>query len=487
MKKMKSILTNLDQGLMLILMLAFLDCSPGCSKEDKGSDGDKNPTVTTSELSCWLTTSDQKNLMKKQTESLLFTEKINGYPTIQIDSTVTYQEIDGFGFTLTGGSARLINSLDNETKQNLLTELFAFDSTFIGVSYLRISIGASDLSETDFTYDEMPDGQTDPDLEHFTVDMEQEHLIPLLKMVLEINPDIKILGSPWTAPTWMKTNNAYIGGSLKPEYYTTYANYFVKYIQAMAREGISIDAITIQNEPLHPGNNPSMYMEAADQAVFVKNHLGPVFEAAGIKTKIIIYDHNADKPEYPISILNDPEAKKQVDGSAFHLYGGTISALTQVHNAHPDKNLYFTEQWVGGPSNFSGDLSWHVENLIIGGPRNWCRTVLEWNLASDPDYQPHTEGGCTNCLGALTIANRVSRNVAYYIIAHASKFVRPGSVRIASNIPENLNNVAFLTPTGKKVLIVLNNSGIEKKFNIRFKSNQATTSLPSGAVATYIW
>ena len=248
MKKMKSILTELVQGLMLILMLVFLGCSPGCAKEDKGLDGDKNPTVTTSELSCWLTTSNQKNLMKKQTDALMFSDEINGYPTIQVDSTVTYQEIDGFGFTLTGGSARLINTLDNETKQNLLTELFAFDSTFIGVSYLRISIGASDLSETDFTYDEMPDGQTDPDLEHFTVDMEQEHLIPLLKMILKINPDIKILGSPWTAPTWMKTNNAYIGGSLKPEYYTTYANYFVKYIQAMAREGISIDAITIQNE-----------------------------------------------------------------------------------------------------------------------------------------------------------------------------------------------------------------------------------------------
>ncbi|MCK7556613.1 hypothetical protein MKQ70_16940 [Chitinophaga sedimenti] len=266
-----------------------------------------------------------------------------------------------------------------------------------------------------------------------------------------MNPQLKILGSPWSAPTWMKTNNAFKGGSLKPEYYSVYAQYFVKYIQAMKAEGIAIDAITIQNEPLHGGNVPSMVMQPAEQADFIKNHLGPAFRAANITTKIILYDHNADRPDYPLAILADAQAAQYVDGSAFHLYGGPITALTQVHDAYPNKHVYFTEQWVGGPGNFGDDLRWHVSTLIIGATRNWSRNVLEWNLAADPDYKPHTDGGCTSCLGALTIANGgFVRNVAYYIIAHAAKFVRPGSVRVASNIEGGLENVAFQRADGKK-------------------------------------
>jgi glucosylceramidase len=256
----------------------------------------------------------------------------------------------------------------------------------------------------------------------------------------------------------------------------------------MKAEGIAIDAITIQNEPLHPGNNPSMYMTAADQADFIKKSLGPAFAAANIKTKIIVYDHNADRIDYPLLILNDPEAAKYVDGSAFHLYGGSIDDLSKVHNAFPDKNLYFTEQWVGAPGNLAGDLAWHVRTLIIGGTRNWCRNVLEWNLAADPSNDPHTVGGCDQCLGTITInGSGVTRNPAYYILAHAAKFVRPGSVRIGSNITGNLPNVAFKTPDGKKVLIVINDNGAAQQFNIRFKNKTVTTTLEKGAVGTFVW
>jgi glucosylceramidase len=243
----------------------------------------------------------------------------------------------------------------------------------------------------------------------------------------------------------MKDNNDSKGGSLKHEYFEVYAEYFVKYIKAMKNEGINIKAITIQNEPLHPGNNPSMFMSAEDQKLFLKSYLGPTFEANNIITKIILYDHNADRIDYPISILNANDARKYTDGSAFHLYAGEISDLTKVHNAHPDKNIYFTEQWIGAPSNFAGDFSWHINNLIIGATRNWCKIVLEWNLSSNPQLTPHTDrGGCTNCLGGITIdGDKVIRNPGYYIVAHASKFIRPGSIRIGSNIPENLNNVAF--------------------------------------------
>lgn len=439
-----------------------------------------------SSVAMWLTTPDQKYLFEEQAP-LALNNQSNNYPTIQVNPSVSFQTMDGFGYTLTGGSATLIHSLTDDLRSQLLNELFGTEGKNIGVSYLRISIGASDLSATDFTYDEMPEGETDENLEHFTIEMEKTDLIPILKEILEINPEIKILGSPWTPPTWMKTNRSFVGGSLKPEYYRVYANYFVKYIKAMAAEGITMDAITVQNEPLHPGNNPSLLMQATEQADFVKNHLGPVFEAEGIKTKIIVYDHNADRPDYPLTILNDPEAKKYVDGSAFHLYGGPIEALSQVHDAHPDKNIYFTEQWVGGPSNFAGDFGWHIENLIIGAPRNWSRIVLEWNLAADPDYKPHTDGGCTQCLGALTITDRVIRNTAYYIIAHAAKFVRPGSVRIHSDLPENLKNVAYQTPDGKKVVIVLNTSNSEKNFNIQCGDNQFTSALVAGGVATFVW
>ena len=371
----------------------------------------------------------------------------------------------------------------------MLKEFFGSDSNSISISYLRVSIGASDLSASVYTYDDMPSGQTDVNLQNFSLRKDQSSVISVLKQILAINPNIKILGSPWTAPTWMKSNNNSVGGSLLPQYYAAYANYFVKYIQAMKAEGITIDAVTPQNEPLHGGNNPSMVMQPAEQADFIKNHLGPAFQTAGLTTKIILYDHNADRPDYPITILNDPDAKKYVDGSAFHLYAGPISALSQVHNAHPDKNVYFTEQWVGGPGNFSGDLLWHVENLIIGGTRNWSRNVLEWNLANDPSYQPHTDnGGCTNCLGALTIdGSSVTRNVSYYIIAHASKFVRPGSVRIESSNPGSLVTVAFKNPEGKKVLIVLNKGAVTQTFNIKYKGKIVTPTLNSGAVGTFVW
>ena len=436
----------------------------------------------------WLTSPESNILFKPQRFFFDAENKINKDPTILVDLSQTYQSIDGFGNCLTGGSATLLHRMDAGSRAAILKELFAADGNNIGISYLRISIGASDLSDRVFSYDDLGEGETDPGMNRFSLNAEKRDLIPILREILAINPGIKILGSPWSAPTWMKTNNSGKGGSLKKEWFDAYARYFVKYLEGMKAEGIKIDAITIQNEPLHPGNTPSMYMVAEDQALFIKQSLGPAFKAAKLKTKIIVYDHNADRPDYPLTILNDPEAAQYVDGSAFHLYGGTIGALTPVHNAHPDKNLYLTEQWVGAPGNLKEDLAWHVRTLIIGGTRNWCRNVLEWNLASDPEYKPHTPGGCTECLGTITInGNDIIRNPAYYILAHAAKHVRPGSVRIGSNTSDELPNVAFTTPEGKKVLIVQNNSGGMKNFNIQFKHKTTSASLEKGAVGTYVW
>ncbi len=463
---------------------ALLSINSNCSKADKKSD----PVPGGNEISWWLTKSDQSVLLKKQSTNFLFDAPANSNPTIEIDSAQALQTVDGFGYTLTGGSAYLINKLSTAQKASLLQELFGKDESSISISYLRISIGASDLSREVFSYDDMPVGQTDPTLASFGLAKDTVDLIPLLKEIIAIDPTIKIMGSPWSPPVWMKDNGSSIGGSLLPQYYGVYAQYFVKYIQAMKNKGITIDAITPQNEPQHGGNNPSMVMSAVQQLDFIKNHLGPAFRAANITTKIIIWDHNCDNPNYPITILNDAAAKQFIDGSAFHLYNGDISALSTVHNAHPDKALYFTEQWTGANGSFDGDLKWHIRNVIIGSMRNWGRVALEWNMANDASYNPHTPGGCTECKGALTIDGAVSRNVSYYIIAHASKFVTPGSVVISSTIPmNNLPNVAFKTPEGKKVLLVLNDAANAVQFNIDYKGKKAAVGLPPNTVATFVW
>ncbi|MGV3586924.1 MAG: glycoside hydrolase family 30 protein [Adhaeribacter sp.] len=467
----------------VLLLIWLLIGIVGCQNKKAGQESGNEAGVQ-----LWLTTPDKSALFEYQDTVLTFSKAAAGQPTIQVNEQQTYQEIDGFGYTLTGGSALLLNQMGAPERAALLKELFATDGNNIGVSYLRVSIGASDLDPQVFSYNDLPAGQSDPNLEKFSLAPDQTHLIPVLKEILAINPEIKILGSPWSPPAWMKTNNNSKGGSLKPEWYNAYAQYFVKYIQGMQTEGIRIDAITIQNEPLHPGNNPSLLMLPKEQATFIKKSLGPAFKAANINTKIIIYDHNADRPDYPITILNDPEAKQYVDGSAFHLYAGNIEALTKVHEAHPDKNLYFTEQWTGAPGNFAGDFGWHMRTLIIGATRNWARTVLEWNLAADPQQQPHTPGGCTQCLGALTLdKNNITRNSPYYVIAHAAKFVRPGSVRIASNLPAKLPNVAFKTPDSRKVLLVQNDSSAAQTFHIEYQGKALSTSLPAGAAGTFVW
>jgi glucosylceramidase len=408
--------------------------------------------------------------------------------TIEVNEASTFQTVDGFGYTLTGGSAYLINNMAAADRSKLLNEMFGNSATSIGVSYLRLGLGASDLSPFVFSYNDLAVGQTDESLAKFSLAADTTDLIPVLKEILAINPNIKLMASPWSAPLWMKTNGSSIGGNLQAKYYSVYAQYFVKYLQAMKAKGIAIDAVTVQNEPQHGGNNPSMVMSANEQADFVKNHLGPSIKNAGLTTKIIIWDHNCDNPNYPISILNDAAAKAFIAGSAFHLYGGDITALSQVKQSHPDKDVYFTEQWTGKNGSFEGDLQWHLRNVIIGSMNNWAKVALEWNLANDPSYGPHTAGGCTECKGALTISgNTYVRNVAYYIIAQASKFVPAGSVRISSFGPGNLPSVAFKTPSGKKVLLVLNDATNNMNFSIKENGKWAVGQIPANTVATYVW
>lgn len=470
----------------LLVLSLFLLLTNGCEKE--ADEQPSNPPVQTPvNTKLYLTTPDRANLIKLQTGNV-FPFTANSNPTITVNENETFQQMDGFGFTLTGGSAQLINAMSSSTRATLLNDLFGTDTNAIATSYLRISIGASDLDAAVFSYNDLPAGQADLQMANFSISPDLVNLIPVLTQILAINPQIKIVASPWSAPTWMKTNRNTVGGELIPAYYSSYATYFVKYIQAMRANGIVIDAITVQNEPENPFNNPSMVMTANQQADFIGNHLGPAFQSAGITTKIIAFDHNPDNINYPISVLNNATARQYIDGSAFHLYGGQINSLSLVKNAHPDKNIYFTEQWIQAPSNFAGDLRWHIRELMVGAPRNWSKNVLEWNLAANPNNGPFTSGGCSQCLGAVTInGNIVTKNTAYYIVGQVAKFVPVNATRIASNYINDLPNVAYKTPNGKIVVVVLNNTDAQKSFNINVTSEPISTILPAGSVGTYVW
>jgi len=400
------------------------------------------------------------------------------------------QSMQGFGFALTGGSAQLLHRMSAPARHKLLQEIFSRNGSGIGVSFLRLTIGASDLNDHVYTYDDLPDGKQDRALEKFSLREDEADVIPVMREILQIAPKLRVMASPWTAPSWMKTNNAPKGGSLRREEYPVYANYFVRYLQGMAAAGITVDAITVQNEPQNANNTPSMVMSSAEEDAFIRDDLGPALRSAKLATKILIWDHNCDLPEYPLSILQDPKSAQYVAGTAFHLYEGNVSAMSRVHDAHPDKDIDFTEQMViedrGGNVR---PIASPFERVVIGAVRNWSRTVLLWNLASDPALGPHTpNGGCPMCQGAVTLdGDHVHRNIAYYTIAEIAKLVPPGSVHVASKAVEGLGNVAFRLPSGELVLYVTNNSQKPQTFTLEWQKQSSQASLPAGAMAAFVW
>lgn len=408
--------------------------------------------------------------------------------TILFNAHKKYQKMEGFGFALTGGSANLIDQLTVAKKNQLLNEIFGSGKNNLGVSYIRVSIGASDLDAHVFSYDDLPAGQTDSLLKHFNLSEDTLHLIPILKKAIAINPRLKIIASPWSPPIWMKTNGASMGGHLLEKYYASYANYFLKYIQSMKQKGININAITLQNEPEHGGNNPSLLMDANEQANFLAKYVGPQLKAAHLNTEVILFDHNADHPNYPIAVLNNAAAKQYAAGSAFHLYLGNEAALSQVHNAHPDKKLMFTEQWTGAKGEFGGDLMWHLEHIVLGTINNWSAAVIEWNLAADAKFNPHTPGGCTECKGAFTIqGDSVSRNVSYYIIGQASKYIPVGAIRVAVQSNNNaVKSTGFVLPNGKKAGIFVNTGG-DTKLKLTDDKKQINFDMPAQSASTIVW
>jgi glucosylceramidase len=512
-------ITKIQIKLFLCAVLACSDLSLTAQQEQGQRRQQPQLQLSGRQIDSWVTTYDRSSLFEQQSEKIPFAftngGRGGGIPVV-IDEQQTMQTVDGFGFALTGGSAGLMMMMSKTERAKLLKELFATDGNSIGISYIRLSIGASDLNSFVFSYNDLPEGETDFPLARFDLAQDKQDVIPVMKEILAINPHIKILGSPWSPPVWMKTNGKVKGGALKKDCYDVYARYFVKYIQEMMKEGITIDAITIQNEPIHAGNTPSMMMNAIEQTEFIRNNLGPALKAARLSTKIVLYDHNLDRPDYALAVLRDHEAAQYVDGTGFHHYGGDMSAMTLVHNARPDKHIYFTEQMVTErPGSNTIAIAAQVKRMIINVVQNWSRNVILWNLAADPNNDPHTDdGGCSSCQGAVTIdGDKVSRNIAYYVIAHASKFVRPGSVRIKSTnkgdqsvlLATNLQdhpylvwvaavanvdawpNVAFRTPEGKIVLIVVNDNSTANSFKVQYKGEYANILLQPNSVGTYVW
>lgn len=431
----------------------------------------------------WITSGDQTKLLQQQTAVIFGTNSGSNPSTVTVNPSTTYQTMDGFGYTLTEGSCEVISGMAATQQNQLLNDLYN-PTTGLNASVVRISIGASDLSSSSYSYNETAG---DVNMNNFSLNgPDLTYLIPIIKKIKLINPTIKILATPWSAPRWMKTNNSWIGGSLQTQYYAAYARYFVKYFDAMQAQGISIWGITPQNEPENPHNEPSMLMNSTEQKNFINQQLGPQMAAAGYgNIKIIAFDHNCDNTAYPIDVLNN---SGYVDGAAFHLYLGNISAMSTVRNA-TNKNVYFTEQYTGSGGSFSGDFGWHMQNVVIGSTNNWSKTVLEWNAANNSALGPRTPGGCSTCLGAITVNNSTSytKNVAYYIIGQISKFVKPGALRInSSSTNSSIFSVGFKNPDGSISLVVYNSGG-SNTIKVVSGSSAFNYTVPASSAVTFNW
>ncbi|KRD59641.1 beta-glucosidase [Flavobacterium sp. Root935] len=432
----------------------------------------------------WMTTGDQTKLLQQQSAVSFGTNSGSNPSTVTVNPGTTYQTIDGFGYTLTEGSCEVISGMAATQQNQLLNDLYN-PTTGLNASLVRISIGASDLSSSSYSYNET---SGDTNMNNFSLNgPDLTYLIPIIKKIQQINPNIKVLATPWSAPRWMKTNGSWVGGSLQTQYYAAYARYFVKYIAAMQALGIPIWGITPQNEPENPNNEPSMLMNSTEQKNFINQQLGPQMAAAGYgNVKIIAFDHNCDNTAYPTDVLNN---SSYVDGAAFHLYLGNISAMSTVRNA-TNKNVYFTEQYTGSGGSFSGDFGWHMQNVVIGSTNNWSKTVLEWNAANNSSLGPRTPGGCNTCLGAITVNNSTTytKNVAFYIIGQISKYVKPGAVRISSSSTNgSISSVGFKNPDGSIALVVYNSGGSSNTIKVVSGSSAFNYAVPASSAVTFTW
>lgn len=440
--------------------------------------------------SVWLTKQDLSQALTQQGNVSFGADASSGYNTIYVDENTTFQTFDGLGASLTDSSAWLLKyKVSAATQSAVMTQLFS-PTQGIGVSWLRQPMGASDLSASgNYSYDDMPSGQTDDaNLSHFSIAHDETYIIPLLKQALTLNPNIKVMITPWSPPAWMKSNGSMNAGSLNSSAYGAFALYFAKTIKAYQADGVPVYALTPQNEPLNPTSGyPSMSFAATDETNFIKNNLGPTLKAQGLTTKILGYDHNWDQPGYMQTIYADATAAGYVAGGAWHFYGGDVSAMNDSHYQYPAKDIYFTEGSSGTwfPNLFDSNITYEITVF-----RNWAKTYTDWNLVLDTNHGP-TNGGCTTCTGFVTVnqsTGGVSYTSTFYTMGHISKFVTPGAKRIASTgYSQGLYNVAFKNADGSKALVVYNQGGASATFAVKWGNESFKYTLPATSVATFKW
>ena len=463
----------------------------------------------------WVTTADGRDKLTYMGQ-VPFTTGQPSVPTIVVDPSRRFQTMDGFGGAITDSSAVVLYRLSPAARAATMRMLFD-PRTGDGLDYLRQPIGGSDFVATaPYTYDDMPAGETDYAQRHFSIAHDEAKILPLLREAEHLNPQLQIVASPWSPPAWMKANDSLIGGRLidDPRIYRSYALYLTKFIEAYRRQGVTVNTITVQNEPQNrsPAGYPGTDMPSPQEEKVIEA-LGPMLRAAGLKTQILAYDHNwsehpndvastppdetDDKDNYPQEVLSSPAAR-WVSGTAYHCYYGDPSAMTVLHNEFPRKDIYFTEcsgSQSSDPANtFSDTLKWHARNLIIGSPRNWAKTVINWNVALDPTGGPHV-GGCGNCTGILTVGpgDQVTPDAEYYTLGHLSRFVKPGAVRIASTSfgttgwNGQVMDVAFRDPDGTTVLVAHNENDNPQAFGVLEGGRSFTYTLPGDSLATFTW
>lgn len=474
---------------LLILTLCF---SASCEK----TGSDDNITI-------YVTTNNGSQNLDKQT--IEFSNNSNmSSTTIMLDPTTRYQTMDGFGAAITGSTAFNLLQMTQENRIKFLKDTFS-PTEGLGHSYVRISIGCSDFSLSEYSLCDTPG------IENFGLTSEEtDYVIPVLKEILEINPELKIMGSPWTPPQWMKVNNltdlqpffSWTSGQLNPAYYSDYATYFVKWIKAMNQNGINIYSVTPQNEPLNRGNSASLYMGWEEQYEFLQNHLVPQFKKASLNTKIYLFDHNynydniADQKGYPMNIYDAGIDSEMVAGAAYHNYGGDKSELLKVQSRYPEREMVFTETSIGtwnDGHNLEKRLIDDMREVALGTVNNGCKAVIVWNLMLDSERGPNREGGCQTCYGAVDIDisdySTITRNSHYYIISHLSSVVKPGAVRIGTSglSDPGIIHSAFENSDGTYAVVLLNSAPDSKSITLDDGNKHFTYEVPAGSVASYQW
>jgi glucosylceramidase len=481
-----------------LLAADFISCRESKTATKAELDG------TQGDVSIFVTTNTRSRDFDRQTAS--FGERQNMSPsTITLVPSVRYQVMDGFGAAVTGSTCYNLLQMKPENRTKFLKETFS-PTEGMGFSYIRISIGCSDFSLSEYTCCDTEG------IENFGLTSEEnDYVIPVLKEILAINPELRIMASPWTCPRWMKVNsladrqpfNSWTSGHLNPSYYGDYATYFVKWIQAFGAQGIPVCSVTPQNEPLNRGNSASLFMGWQEQLDFVKNHLAPQIREAAPAVKIYLFDHNynydnmADQHGYPAKIYDAGGIDREtVAGAAYHNYGGDRAELLHIHNSYPDRELVFTETSIG-TWNSGRDLEIRLiddmREVALGTVNNWCKAVIVWNLMLDSERGPNREGGCRTCYGAVDIdrANytAITRNSHYYIIGHLSAVVKPGAVRIGTSelSDADLAYAAFENIDGTYAVALLNSAAENKKITLDDGNRHFSHDVPPKSVVSYLW